>query len=144
NSSGSSECSRRRSSLGSSTRCSVSPARRLCLSSTSFGRMTPSELPILRMVTFMARNSYVITHGITWEFEGQLEARLLSLILQQLVEQPFSRFRDDRAGRENFGSTGLQHRLVIVRRDDAARHDHHVVTAETPQRLLQLGDQRQM
>ena len=64
--------------------------------------------------------------------------------LQQPVHQPFRRLGDHCSGRENFGGAGIQNRVIVLRRDDAAGDDQNVLPAELVQRVLQLGDKRQV
>jgi methylmalonyl-CoA mutase cobalamin-binding domain/chain len=62
----------------------------------------------------------------------------------QRFQKLFRGFRNHGAGREDRLAAGLHQRLVILRRHDAADHDHDVVAPLRGQLLLQFRHQSQM
>src|SRR6185312_4449254 len=112
-------------------------------SSNSFGRITPSELPILRMVVFMTA-SFVVTGIITSCMARYNKDYNGSVRYQQPVHQPLRSLRNNGSGREDFGGSGFQHGIVVLRWDDTAGDDENIVVAGFFQRFLQLGDKRQV
>src|SRR2546430_6682863 len=93
------------------------------------------------MVVFMTDHPVVtlIITCSTGRYNKNYNSTLASR--QQPIHQPVRRLRDDGARREDFGSSRFQHRVIVLRRDDAARDDEHVALAELPQRVLELGGQ---